>query len=337
MIKLNYQTLNNTPKIFVVAEVGNNHEGNFKTAKKMIKIAKQCGVDAVKFQSFNPRLYYSVDQVDRIKKLQSFFLSIEQMKDLIEYGKKLKICVFSTPFDVKTAISLNKIQNIFKISSGDNNFTQLIDKVIEFKKPIIISTGLADLSLLKKLYLKIKKKWGTFNKSRFLIFLHCVASYPVPIEESNIHLISLFKKTFKDIFIGYSDHVQGIDASILSATLGAKIIEKHFTLDKNFSDFRDHQISADPQEMKILVSKIRQIEKIFSKSPFKQPSCEKKNIKNLRRSLAASKNLEKGRRIKKEDLIWVRPQSGDITEKDLIGKKLKKEIKFSQKFSKNFI
>ena len=137
-------------KKFIVAEVGNNHEGSISNAYKLIEEAKNAGVDAVKFQTYNVKKYYSSDSdIKRIKKLEKFELSHESLIKLSKYAKKLGLIFFSTPFDIESAIFLNKLQNIFKISSGDNDFYNLIEKVLSFNKPIIISTGMLNYKEIK--------------------------------------------------------------------------------------------------------------------------------------------------------------------------------------------
>ena len=150
-------------KIFIVAEAGNNHEGKFKIAKRLIKKAKSCGADAIKFQTFIPDLYVSRKDSKRFSQLTKFQLSQQDFKNLAIYAKKLKIIFFSTPFDLKSANFLNRIQNVFKISSGDSNFKPLLKTVANFNKHIFLSTGMTDLKTIKKskeLIFKVwKKKW----------------------------------------------------------------------------------------------------------------------------------------------------------------------------------
>ena len=322
MLKLNKKT-------YIVAEIGNNHEGNFILAKKMIKKAAQSGVDAVKFQTFITEKYVSSHNIKRIKQLKKFKLTIEEFKLLSNYAKKLKVVFFSTPLDLTSAKQLNSFQKIFKISSGDNNFYELIELIATFGKPIIISCGFADIILINKVYKKIKKIWKKNRINSKIIFMHCVSSYPVKLNDANLGAITSLKKKFKDCIIGYSDHTLGIEAAKYAAVLGASVIEKHFTLNKNYSKFRDHKISANPFEMRELVKCVRNIPNIIGDGKVKLESCEKKNIKNSRRSIIANKEILKGGRIKKIDLSWVRPQKGlkPGDENKIIGKIAAKLIK----------
>ena len=159
-------------KVFIVAEIGNNHEGKLSNAFKLIDKAKEAGVDAVKFQTYDVKKYYSSNtDKKRIKRLKQFQLSYNSIIKLSNYAKKLGLVFFSTPFDERSAVFLNQIQNIFKISSGDNDFHNLIEKVLTFKKPIIISTGMMDFKEVKKLYQFIKKKNLRVKFVFYIVFL----------------------------------------------------------------------------------------------------------------------------------------------------------------------
>lgn len=295
--------LNKLKKTFIIAEVGNNHEGSFNVACKLIQKAKKAGVDAVKFQTFETKNYVNQNDVERFERLKKFELTKEEFYKLSLLAKNNNLKFISTPFDINSAIFLNKIVDCFKISSGDNNYYQLIERVLKFKKNTIISTGLLnfkDIINLNKFIKKLK-----FDNSK-IAFLHCVSSYPAEDKEANLLSISFLKKKFP-FTIGYSDHTLGIHAAIVASVLGAKIIEKHFTLDNNYSKFRDHQLSLNPVNMKHLVDSIRSIEYMMGKEQkIIQPS-EKKNLSSMRRSLYLSKNINKNSKIKAKDVSIVRP------------------------------
>jgi N,N'-diacetyllegionaminate synthase len=327
-------------KVFIVAEIGNNHEGNFITAKKMIIKAAAAGVDAVKFQTFIPEHFVSCEDQTRLNRLRSFQLSYNQFLELSKIAKKKGLIFFSTPLDIQSAKFLNTIQPIFKISSGDNNFYPLIDTVAKFRKPVIVSTGAADIITVKNVYNKISKIWSSKKKNiQNLVFLHCVSSYPVPNDQANLASIIYLKKLFPDVVVGYSDHTIGIDAAVLSVIAGARVIEKHFTLDKNFSDFRDHKLSADPEEMRLMVKKIRKVDKMFGKEEKKQQPCEKEMNNVGRRSISVAHNFSKGKKLSKSDLIWVRPGKGfpPGEEKKILGKKTSRDLKIGEIIKKGDI
>ncbi len=320
-------------RVFIVAEIGNNHEGNTDRCIKLVKKAIRCGVDAIKLQTFIPKLYYSKEEKKRISRLNKFSLSKEGLIRVKEFCDSQNIIFFSTPFDVESAIFLNSIQNVFKISSGDNNFHELIDQIASFNKPIFISTGLADKKQIISVHERIIRKWKKTSDEKFLAFLHCVSCYPVSSSQANLRAIKTLRKVFKDLLIGYSDHCEGIQASIVAVALGAKIIEKHFTDDKNFSSFRDHKLSADPKEMTQLVRMIRKTEVLMGNGKL-DPSVDEINTMNsMRRSLAAKKFLPKGSKISSDDLVWLRPGNGIIEKKKIIGKVLTKDLEEGKKFS----
>jgi len=311
-------------KPLIIAEIGNNHEGSFDNAIKLINAAKKSGVNAVKFQTYKPELYYTQSEKDRIKKLSKFQLSYEEFYKLSKYAKKQKLIFISTPFDLESLDFLKNIVDIIKISSGDNNFSELILSSIKSRKELIISTGLTSLKEIKNLIYFIKK--NNYSKKTYL--LHCVANYPVAPEDANLNFLLELKSIFKENY-GYSDHTIGIDACVISYLLGAKIIEKHFTLNKSFSSFRDHAISADPKDMKNLVDKINSYKVLLTNKKNNYLKCENKERILLRRSLYANKNIKKNYILTKEDIVALRPGKGiPPNNKSLIlSKKTKKKLK----------
>lgn len=292
-------------KILIVAEIGNNHEGNFEVACRMVEAAADAGVDAVKFQTFKTKLFTSNVDPARFERLSKFELPQVQFTQLAALAAKRGIIFFSTPLDLESAAFLAPLVPVFKIASGDNNFWPLIELVAGSGKPVIISTGMTELADVKRTADFAKAK-GAAGR---LAFLHCVAAYPAPATELNLRAIPALAAAL-DCPIGWSDHTLSGDACLAAAALGARIIEKHFTLDKNFSAFRDHQLSADPAEMRRLVDGVRQVE-IFLGTSVKtvQPS-ERATIMPARRSIAAARDLANGHRIVASDLMWVRPAIG---------------------------
>jgi N,N'-diacetyllegionaminate synthase len=293
-------------RIFIVAEVGNNHEGDFEVACQLIHEAHKAGVDAVKFQSFEAAHYVTSSDKERFERLSRFHLGYESLYKLKTLADSLGLVFFSTPFDISTANFLNKIQQLFKISSSDNNFLPLINTVAEFRKPTLISTGLADMDYLRDL----RSLWRERSAGTELAFLHCVSSYPTPANEANLLCIKTIASEFPDVTVGYSDHTEGIEAATYSAALGARIIEKHFTLDKNFSDFRDHKLSADSRELIQLTKNIRNVEKFLGDGVKRLQPCEREAVKGARRSIAYASNLDSGATLTSRDITWVRPGVG---------------------------
>lgn len=311
--------------VLVVAEIGNNHEGDFALAQDMVGLAAEAGVDAVKFQTFIPEKYVSVNDPSRLDRLRSFNLNNSQFQALSELAAQSEVLFFSTPFDVESAYFLDTLQPVFKISSGDNTFFQLIDTVAGFGKPTIISTGLVDLSYLEVL----NKRWAEKSSGNAeLAFLHCVAGYPVQVEYANLRAISTLRARFPGMTIGYSDHTVGIEAAVSSVLLGARIVEKHFTIDHNYSDFRDHELSADPKEMRALVDRIRHADLLLGSGVKESQPCEDDLRTAIRRSVGVVRGIPEGAILTLDDLTWLRPGDGvpPGNETELVGKTLRRTV-----------
>ena len=325
---MNKKKFNFKNKVLIVAEIGNNHEGSFSLAKKLIEKAAKAGVDAVKFQTFKTEKFVNDRDKLKYKRYKKFELSKKEFYKLSKFAKSKKLIFISTPLDIQSAIDLNKCVDFFKISSGDNNYFQLIEKVLSFKKPVIISTGLLNHGGIKDLLKLIKKRNFPMKK---VFLLHCVSDYPVVDKEANLISIKYLRDKFK-MNIGYSDHTLGIEASIMAVSYGAKIIEKHFTIDKNYSMFRDHKLSSDPKEMLKLVESVRRSSIMAGAYTKKISKNEKKNFKSMRRSLYAKVQINKGERITLDKIKLVRPFNSLSTKKikDILNKKAKSLIKKSQ-------
>ena len=313
-------------KVLIIAEVGNNHEGNFNRAKKLLIEAKKSGADLVKFQSINPSEFVREKDKKRFLQLKKFQFSEKKIKDLYKIAKKNKIDLFFTFFDVGSLDRFKKYQKYFKIASCDNNNFELIKFVKKLNKPSFISTGIADMKLLVKLYNYLG------NKKKNFTFLNCISDYPANIKNLNLGVYKLLKKKFPKVKVGYSDHTIGIEACCYSVIQGAEVIEKHFTLNKKQSKFTDHQLSANPNEFRELVNSIRKIEMILinSNNQIKNLSYgEQKNRSLFRRSIYASRDLKKGDRIKRSFLKILRPEIGVSCENldKVINKVLAKDIK----------
>jgi N,N'-diacetyllegionaminate synthase len=322
-------------KVLVIAEIGNNHEGSFALAQEMIGRAAESGADAVKFQTIVPELFVSRADPARLERLKKFQFSYEQFAELAQAARKAGVIFFSTPFDLQSARFLNTIQPLFKIASGDNNFYPLLEEVASFGKPMIVSTGLADMALIRKTHDRIQAVWDKNKMSPGLALLHCIASYPAPPSQANLGAIAALKAEFPDAVIGYSDHVMGISAAAAAVAAGARVIEKHFTLDKNYSDFRDHQLSADPADMRAMVDAIREMTAMLGTGEKAPQACEADLAVAARRSIAAARDLAAGATVTADDLMWVRPGSGIAPgeESRLVGKTLQRGLLTGELFA----
>ena len=324
-------------KVLIIAEIGNNHEGSYTLAEEMIGLAVEAGADAVKFQTIIPERLVSIQQKKRIKQLKKFQLSYDEFTKLSKVAKNEGAIFLSTPFDIDSALFLNELVPAYKIASGDNDFFPLIEVIAKTGKPIIMSTGLANIDEVKKSVKFIKNIWDDQNIDQELALLHCVSSYPTPLENANLLAIRELENIAG--VVGYSDHTLGIDAAILSVAVGARIIEKHFTIDNNYSDFHDHKLSANPEDFKEMVEKIRLAEKTLG-SGIKKPSPEElENRIKIRRSIVAKHDLSAGHIISIEDLDWVRPGDGirPGEENKVIGKTMKRAFMAGEKIELEFI
>jgi len=314
-------------RVLIIAEIGNNHEGSYTLAEEMIGLACESGVDAVKFQTFQTKYFISSKDKNRFNQLKSYELTQNEFEKLSKVAKELDLIFLSTPFDIESALFLKTIVDAYKISSGDNNFYPLIKEIAQTYKPLILSTGYADIDQIKKSIQLIENIWKKKNISERLAVLHCVSAYPVEPEYANLKAIETLRNSF-DCTVGYSDHTIGDQAAITSVCLGARVIEKHFTINKNYSDFIDHRISADPLDMENLVRNVRKVE-IMLGSGIKEPQKpEIDSLKYVRRSIVVKNNLPQNHKIRYNDLTWIRLPGGlsPGMEDLLIGKSTIKKI-----------
>lgn len=314
-------------KIYIIAEVGNNHEGNFAVAEKLVHLAAEAGVDAVKFQTIRPEFFVSPSNKQRFDQLKSYELKFEQFEKLSQLAKSCKIDFLTTVFDLDAVKLYNPLMPAYKVASGDNNFLALLEEMAKTGKPIILSTGLVEIEQIQYSKSLIEKTWKNLGIKQELALLHCVSSYPTPVEQANLKAISTLKENF-NCTIGYSDHTLGTEAVCIAAAMGARIIEKHFTLDKNHSSFRDHQLSADPKDMAEIVRRIREIESYLGSGAKVAQENEAKALENMRRSIVAKHKLSAGQVLTWNDLCWMRPAKGLAPgeENKILGRKLKVEI-----------
>ena len=317
--------------VLVVAEIGNNHEGSYALAEDIIGLAAKAGVGAVKFQTYKTEYYVSKKDKARFNRLKSFELTHTEFRKLSKVARSEGVLFLSTPFDIESAEFLDEIVSAYKISSGDNNFYTLIKRVAQTGKPIILSSGLATLEQIKTAQSLIQQTWSCSGIRQELAILHCVTSYPVPPEEANLAAIPRLKNELK-CAVGYSDHTLGIDAAVLAVALGARIIEKHFTINKNYSDFRDHQLSADPHQMARLVARIRQASRLLGTGEKVIQDSEKSMLTQARRSIVAKRNLAKGTVIEWNDISWIRPAEGLSPGQEhlVVGKALARTVKMGE-------
>lgn len=305
--------------IFIIAEAGVNHNGSLKIAKALIDVAAQSGADAVKFQTFKAdklvsktaqKAAYQKQTTDAdesqyamIKKLE---LDERAHHELIDYCTQKNILFLSTPFDHESIDLLADLGiEIFKIPSGEITNLPYLRHIGSLKKEVILSTGMATLDEIDAA-LHVLTTAGTAKEH--ITVLHATTEYPCPMDEVNLRAMQTIQDTF-DIRVGYSDHTRGIEIPIAAAAMGASVIEKHFTLDREMEG-PDHKASLEPNELIAMVHAIRNIEKALGDG-IKRPSpSELKNIPIARKSIVASRAITKGERLSEENITIKRPGSG---------------------------
>ena len=318
---------------FIIAEIGVNHNGNVDLAKKMIKSASECGVDAVKFQTFKSEdlvtdnaktaTYQEKNtsensQLEMLKKLE---LSFNDFYELKKYAEDCGVLFLSSPFDIQSVDLLEKLDvPMFKLGSGELNNFELIDYVQKTDKPMIISTGMATLDEIRETYDFIDNKDN-------LIILHCITGYPTSFSEANLNFIKTLQNEF-DVPIGFSDHSPGIELPIAAVALGACVVEKHFTLDKTLEG-PDHKASLNPEEFKAMVDAIRNVEVAMGDGVRKFSDNELEIKKVARKSIVLNQDVNKDTIIEKEMLSVKRPGTGIAPKfiNDVVGKRLNKDLK----------
>lgn len=327
-------------KVIIIAEAGVNHNGSLETAKKMVDVAKEAGVDYIKFQTFVSEKLVSVNakmaeyqeqntgkkesQLSMLKKLE---LSVDEFTELKAYCEQKRIGFLSTPFDLESIDFLNNLgMDFLKIPSGEiTNYPYLV-KIAKTGVDVVMSTGMCELQEIEKA-VHVLTENGTKNIS----LLHCNTEYPTPYEDVNLKAMNTLGKVFQ-VPVGYSDHTLGIEVPIAAVARGAAIIEKHFTLDKGMEG-PDHKASLEPEELQSMVRAIRNIEKTLGTEEKKPSDSEKKNVIVVRKSIVASKDIKKGEIFTEANLAVKRPGDGisPMLWEEVVGKTAKRNFDMDEK------
>jgi N,N'-diacetyllegionaminate synthase len=314
-------------RALIVAEIGNNHEGDPGVALDLVRRAAECGVDAVKFQTFRTEQFVRPADAARFERLKRFELSPDDFARLAAAARRDGLLFISTPLDLDSARMLEPIVDAFKIASGDITCSPLIECVGQSGKSVVLSTGASEVSEVQQAIAILRQSWERIGATPALAVLHCVSCYPTPPNEASLRAIAFLREQL-GVPVGYSDHTMGIDAAVVAVAVGACIVEKHFTLDKQYSDFRDHQLSADVPEMKALVERVRAVEDMLG-APDKRPQpCEGPMREAIRRSIVAASDLPAGHLLGNDDFSWMRPATGVApgNESQLVGRRLKRPL-----------
>jgi len=334
-LKIGNRLIGDDEKVFVIAELSANHNQDFNIAIESIKAIKDCGADAVKLQTYTPdtitidsdKEFFQIKQgtiwdgTTLYKLYQKAFTPWEWQPKLKQYAEELGLICFSSPFDFSAVDFLESINvPAYKVASFEIVDLPLIEYIASKKKPIIISTGIATEDEIKEA-IETCRKVGNDD----IVLLKCTSEYPAPIEEANLSAINYLKEKY-NVIVGLSDHTLGVDVAIASVTLGAKVIEKHFIIDRNI-DGPDSSFSLEPNEFKQMVESIRNVEKAIGKPNFELNEKIKRSRK-FARSLFVVKDIEKGEILTNDNVRSIRPNYGLAPKylKDVLGKKAKAKI-----------
>ncbi len=298
--------------VYVIAEIGGNHEGDIEKARKLMHLAIESGADSIKFQVYSGDTLVNIkEDPARVTHFDRFSLGdmeyIELAKECISLGADFNASIWNE----RQIDLLDPYMSFYKIGSGDLTAYPLIKAIVAKKKPIVLSTGLATMEDISSTIEFICSLDKAYQSAQMISILQCTSMYPIPDEDANLNVIRTLQETFS-YPIGYSDHTEGIKAAQFAIALGAKIIEVHFTDDRKGKDFRDHKVSFTPDELKELKSNAKFIRLLLGDG-YKRPmrsEIESDHITSFRRALYPSCNIKKGQIIKESDLIALRPMHG---------------------------
>jgi N,N'-diacetyllegionaminate synthase len=306
-------------KTLIIAEAGVNHNGDITQAKRLVDIATECGADLVKFQMFDannlatknaPKADYQIHATNSSESQQTMLsklaLTEDMIKELFAYAEGKNIGIFATGFDILSVKTLIKLgQDRFKIPSGEITNLPLLRYVGQQNEQVFLSTGMCELAEVE-FAIKILINSGT-RKEKITV-LHCTSAYPAPMIDINLNAMQTMQKAF-NVSVGYSDHSQGIEVAIAAVALGASVIEKHFTIDKNLPG-PDHKASLEPAELRSMITGIRNIEEARGNGIKRVMPSEISNQLIARKSIVTKVNIKKGEIFSYENLTTKRPGTG---------------------------
>lgn len=307
-MKIGHVDLEQRP--FLIAEIGNNHEGNPDVALKLVDAAAKAGADAVKVQIIDPPKLVNRSEQQRIAQLSRFRLDrdvfLEMARRIRAHGALFMASVFDCTSLEQWAPDLDAI----KIASGDLDFDPLLVVAARSSKPVVLSTGMSTMPEIERAVNVFARALPAgVDVADRLVVLHCVSLYPTPLEQANLSAMAVLRSRL-GVTIGYSDHTLGLTAATMALGLGARAIEKHFTLDRNFSEFRDHALSAEPQEFAKLAEAIRSYAAILGQGLTEGALADAATRAVARRGIVASRDIPADTTLTAADLDYVRPAIG---------------------------
>lgn len=325
--------------VYIIAEIGGNHEGNFEYAKKLTNLAIESGADAVKFQIYTGESLVNPEvSPDRYQHFKKFQLSTNEYIELAKLCTLNSVTFMASVWDIDQIKIFDPYIPIYKIGSGDLTAYSLIKKIVETGKPIILSTGLATMKEIEQSVDFINKLDPSYLLQKKIALLQCTSMYPIPDSDTNLNVMTTFKDKF-GLPVGFSNHTIGPDAIQVAVAMGAEIIEMHFTDTRDNKVFRDHKISFTRDELKKFIEKI-QIIKTLQGNSIKCPTqseIEAGHVESFRRGLYPKRDIPCGTIILENDIVALRPNVGlDASEYfNIIGKKLKVDVKMFQPLCEN--
>ncbi len=317
--------------VYLIAEIGGNHEGDFEKAKELAELACKSGVDAVKFQIYTAdSLVNKVEDPDRHTHFKKFEMSPEQHIALAEICQNKKVTYLASVWDMNALEWIDPYMEFYKIGSGDLTAYPFLEKIAKIGKPMIISTGLSTLKEVRNTVALVQSVDKRYNDANYLALLQCTSSYPLSESDVNLNVMKTLQDEF-DVTVGYSDHTTDSYAAEIAVSMGAAILEIHFTDDKERSSFRDHQVSFTIQGISDLIDSIKRIKKLQG-SPDKHPTeseIESGHVNSFKRGIYTARNISRGEVLSESDLVFLRPKRNvDVSLlKKILGNRLNKSVR----------
>ena len=312
----------------LIAEIGNNHEGDPALAFELADAAMEAGADAVKVQIIQPERLVNVAEVERIAQLTRFRLDRAVFAEMARRVRARGGLFLASVFDCRTLSELAPELDAIKIASGDLDFDPMLEIAAASGRPVILSTGMSTMDEIERAAGIVKAALPTgVRLEDQLAILHCVSLYPTPLEDANLNAIVRIRERLR-LTTGYSDHTLGIEAALIALSLGARIIEKHFTLDPTKSSFRDHALSASPGQLAALARAMHAYDRIVGTGGRDKVTADEPTRAVARRSIVAARRLGAGTVLQAEDLDYVRPAVGlpPSATRAVVGRRLKREL-----------
>ncbi|MEY2817110.1 MAG: hypothetical protein RL275_573 [Chloroflexota bacterium] len=341
ILQINQMTITDESDCFVIAEIGNNHQGDLQKAMDMFKAAKECGVDAVKLQKRDNKSLLTKAAYDKpYDNENSFGATYGEHREALEFGKKeyvelkkyadeIGLTMFATAFDVRSADFLAELDMpLYKVASGDLKNTPLLKHIAKIGKPMIISTGGGTMEDIQRAYDTIMP----INSQ--LCILQCTASYPAEPEDLNLRVISTYRKKFPDVVVGLSDHENGIAMALAAYVLGSRVVEQHFTLNHTWKG-TDHAFSLEPIGMKKLVRDLRRVKVAMGDGVKRIYPSEVNPITKMGKKLVAARDLKAGQVLTRDDIAIKSPSDGipPYEFDNVIGRTLTKDLLADDNFA----